>query len=191
MIWTCSFCIVVDIYWTCKERGGGYWRSFHDWDQWKGGNEDNFHMESHWKRIRSSWGRFEFISMCSDEPPNFLHYEQHNYQLLKRRRRRGGLIELTTKALNNRYHSPNSSAHFPQKLTSSPLNTLGIFILWAFWLTSPYLGSVVCLHSEVPSRSCHYCWPLSPEQRWCRDPMSSPHKWNCGDSEWVTGTYNF
>ena len=189
MIRTCSFCIVVDIYWTCKDRKGGYWCSYPDWDQWEGRHEANFPMEFSCKRIRSGWGEFEFISMCSNEPPNFLRYEQHNYQLLKRRR--SGLIDLTTKARNNGYRSPNSSAHFPQKLTPSCPNTLGIFILWGFWRTHPYLGSVVCLHSEVPSRFCCYCWPPNPEQRWCRGPMSSPHKWNCGDSEWVTGTYNF
>ena len=102
----------------------------------------------------------------------------------KGRRRRSGSNDLTTKSSDNGYGSPNSLARSLPKLTPSHLNALGISLCSVVCRTLPYLGSAVGHCSEVPSRFCHYCWPLCPEQRWCRAPMGCPPFWNCG-GQWM------
>lgn len=184
MIRTCSFCTVVDIYWTCKEKAVTDSPVAIETDE----RED--------MRSVSMWNSTSWDLDPAEEGLSGLVLAPANLQIFPimdnvttnswTGRRRSRSSDLTTQPLSDGYHCPSSWAHSPRKLTHP--DALGIFTPWGFGHTLPYLGSVVFLHSGVPSRFCHYCWPSSPEQRWRRGPKSSPPLWNCGDSEWVTGT---
>lgn len=186
MIRTCSFCTVVDIYWTCKERAVTGSPAAIE-------REDREDRRSVSIRNSAAWAldpAEEGLSVLVLAPANLQIFPiMDNVTTNSWTGRRSGSSDLTTKPLCDGYHSPRSLAHCSWKLTHP--DALGTFTLWGFGHTLPYLGSVVFLHSGVPSRFCHYCWRSRPEQRWRRGPKSSPPLWNCEGSECVTGAWNF
>lgn len=104
-----------------REKGRLLKLQFH-WDKRKGRHEANCHVEFRFKRIRSGWGRFECVSICSSEPPNSLRCGQHNCHILERSRSRSGSNDWTTESVNNGYHVPSSlhASHSSRPHTRPP-----------------------------------------------------------------------
>jgi hypothetical protein len=95
-----------------------------------------------------SWRSSELISMCSSGPPSFLHYGQHSYQFLKRRRKWISTNNLISVSSDNKYHLSQPFDRFPIKAHTLTLECFGYFYSVEFlgYIFS-YLGPVVCLHS--------------------------------------------